>query len=181
MTRGSGPQVRGQGRCAARPALWFVLPEGAVGTVRRGGERSSQSRRSGRTSRKARSGRTADPGETGCDHINAGSSSGSRPSQGRFLRALPCPGLRLPRIVLHSDDADPDAPEPDEPRRGRFPEIVEVVVEIPRGSRNKYEFDEEATSSGSIACSRRPSTTTSTTASSWTPGQATATTRTRSC
>jgi inorganic pyrophosphatase len=24
----------------------------------------------------------------------------------------------------------------------RFPEIVEVVVEIPRGSRNKYEFDE---------------------------------------
>ena len=26
----------------------------------------------------------------------------------------------------------------------RFPEIVEVVVEIPRGSRNKYEYDEEA-------------------------------------
>jgi hypothetical protein len=25
-----------------------------------------------------------------------------------------------------------------------FPEIVEIVVEIPRGSRNKYEFDEEA-------------------------------------
>ncbi len=25
---------------------------------------------------------------------------------------------------------------------GRFPEIVEIVVEIPRGSRNKYEFDE---------------------------------------
>src|SRR4051812_49908756 len=25
-----------------------------------------------------------------------------------------------------------------------FPEIVEVVVEIPRGSRNKYEFDEAA-------------------------------------
>ena len=25
---------------------------------------------------------------------------------------------------------------------GTFPEIVEVVVEIPRGSRNKYEFDE---------------------------------------
>lgn len=26
----------------------------------------------------------------------------------------------------------------------RFPDIIEVVVEIPRGSRNKYEFDEEA-------------------------------------
>jgi inorganic pyrophosphatase len=26
--------------------------------------------------------------------------------------------------------------------RDRFPEIVEVVVEIPRGSRNKYEYDE---------------------------------------
>ncbi len=26
----------------------------------------------------------------------------------------------------------------------RFPEIVEIVVEIPRGSRNKYEYDEEA-------------------------------------
>ncbi len=26
----------------------------------------------------------------------------------------------------------------------RFPRIVEIVVEIPRGSRNKYEFDEEA-------------------------------------
>jgi inorganic pyrophosphatase len=25
-----------------------------------------------------------------------------------------------------------------------FPDIVEIVVEIPRGSRNKYEFDEEA-------------------------------------
>jgi len=27
---------------------------------------------------------------------------------------------------------------------GRFPEIVEIVVEIPRHSRNKYEFDEAA-------------------------------------
>jgi len=26
----------------------------------------------------------------------------------------------------------------------RFPEVIEVVVEIPRGSRNKYEFDEKA-------------------------------------
>ncbi len=26
----------------------------------------------------------------------------------------------------------------------RFPEVVEIVVEIPRGSRNKYEYDEEA-------------------------------------
>jgi inorganic pyrophosphatase len=25
-----------------------------------------------------------------------------------------------------------------------YPEVVEIVVEIPRGSRNKYEFDEEA-------------------------------------
>ena len=26
----------------------------------------------------------------------------------------------------------------------RFPAVVEIVVEIPRGSRNKYEFDETA-------------------------------------
>jgi inorganic pyrophosphatase len=26
----------------------------------------------------------------------------------------------------------------------KFPEVVEIVVEIPRGSRNKYEFDEKA-------------------------------------
>jgi inorganic pyrophosphatase len=26
---------------------------------------------------------------------------------------------------------------------GQFPDVVEIVVEIPRGSRNKYEFDEE--------------------------------------
>jgi inorganic pyrophosphatase len=26
----------------------------------------------------------------------------------------------------------------------RYPEVVEIVVEIPRGSRNKYEFDEDA-------------------------------------
>ena len=29
-------------------------------------------------------------------------------------------------------------------RPGSFPEIVEIVVEIPRGSRNKYEYDERA-------------------------------------
>lgn len=28
------------------------------------------------------------------------------------------------------------------PNPARFPEVVEIVVEIPRGSRNKYEFDE---------------------------------------
>ena len=27
---------------------------------------------------------------------------------------------------------------------GEYPDVVEIVVEIPRGSRNKYEFDEEA-------------------------------------
>jgi inorganic pyrophosphatase len=27
---------------------------------------------------------------------------------------------------------------------GTFPSVVEIVVEIPRGSRNKYEFDEDA-------------------------------------
>ncbi len=30
------------------------------------------------------------------------------------------------------------------PDPARFPEVVEIVVEIPRGSRNKYEFDEAA-------------------------------------
>jgi inorganic pyrophosphatase len=28
--------------------------------------------------------------------------------------------------------------------RDEFPDVVEIVVEIPRGSRNKYEFDEKA-------------------------------------
>jgi inorganic pyrophosphatase len=32
----------------------------------------------------------------------------------------------------------------DGPIQERFPELVEVVVEIPSGSRNKYEFDEQA-------------------------------------
>jgi inorganic pyrophosphatase len=31
-----------------------------------------------------------------------------------------------------------------EQRADAFPGVVEIVVEIPRGSRNKYEFDEEA-------------------------------------
>src|SRR5262245_6979474 len=30
------------------------------------------------------------------------------------------------------------------PYRDQFPGVVEIVVEIPRGVRNKYEFDEEA-------------------------------------
>jgi inorganic pyrophosphatase len=30
------------------------------------------------------------------------------------------------------------------PYAGQFPDVVEIVVEIPRGSRNKYEYDEEA-------------------------------------
>ncbi len=30
------------------------------------------------------------------------------------------------------------------PPEGTFPDVVEIVVEIPRGSRNKYEFDEKA-------------------------------------
>jgi inorganic pyrophosphatase len=34
--------------------------------------------------------------------------------------------------------------QPQPPYAERFPEIIEVVVEIPRGSRNKYEFDEAA-------------------------------------
>jgi inorganic pyrophosphatase len=32
----------------------------------------------------------------------------------------------------------------DPPPADRFPDVVEVVVEIPRGSRNKYEWDERA-------------------------------------
>jgi inorganic pyrophosphatase len=32
---------------------------------------------------------------------------------------------------------------PERPSRG-FPDVIEVVVEIPRGSRNKYEWDEHA-------------------------------------
>src|SRR5262245_38223881 len=33
---------------------------------------------------------------------------------------------------------------PEPPATNGFPEVVEVVVEIPSGSRNKYEFDEKA-------------------------------------
>jgi inorganic pyrophosphatase len=35
-------------------------------------------------------------------------------------------------------------PKPTPSLADRFPKIVEIVVEIPRGSRNKYEYDEEA-------------------------------------
>jgi inorganic pyrophosphatase len=35
-------------------------------------------------------------------------------------------------------------PNPPPSHADRFPKIVEIVVEIPRGSRNKYEYDEEA-------------------------------------
>ena len=33
-----------------------------------------------------------------------------------------------------------------------FPDVIEVVVEIPRGSRNKYEWDDEL---GGLALDRR--------------------------
>ena len=33
---------------------------------------------------------------------------------------------------------------PQPPKEDRFPDVVEIVVEIPRGSRNKYEWDERA-------------------------------------
>ena len=49
---------------------------------------------------------------------------------------------------------------------GPYPGIIEVVVEYPRGSRNKYEYDPEgAGSSVSTACCRPRCSTTSTTAS----------------
>ena len=41
-----------------------------------------------------------------------------------------------------------------EKRSEDFPDVIEVVVEIPRGSRNKYEFDEPPACSASIASSR---------------------------
>ena len=31
-----------------------------------------------------------------------------------------------------------------DPSKPNFPDVVEVVVEIPRGSRNKYEYDMQA-------------------------------------
>ena len=49
----------------------------------------------------------------------------------------------------------------------RFPKVIEVVVEIPAGSRNKYEFDEaERRYLASTACCLSASSTTSTTATS---------------
>jgi inorganic pyrophosphatase len=64
-----------------------------------------------------------------------------------------------PTLEIVSMPDSPKAPRPAGPARvasagptavrparavgsGAFPEVVEVVVEIPRGSRNKYEFDE---------------------------------------
>jgi inorganic pyrophosphatase len=52
------------------------------------------------------------------------------------------PGRTLIRPRLHS--ADGPEVEPMSPGAADFPSIVEVVVEIPRGSRNKYEYDEAA-------------------------------------
>ncbi len=68
---------------------------------------------------------------------------------GPTVRPMRCGGGR-PRV--------PARPPVEPPRSGRvayrgavsaepaeaFPEVVEIVVEIPRGSRNKYEYDEEA-------------------------------------
>ena len=45
------------------------------------------------------------------------------------------------RLALVSDSAS--APQSDSTRRP-FPDVLEVVVEIPSGSRNKYEYDEGA-------------------------------------
>jgi inorganic pyrophosphatase len=49
---------------------------------------------------------------------------------------------------LHSDDAlvrDPNAARrPMSPSGSGYPDVIEVVVEIPRGSRNKYEWDAKA-------------------------------------
>jgi inorganic pyrophosphatase len=44
-----------------------------------------------------------------------------------------------PRDQGREAETDPAPPAPD-----RFPNVVEIVVEIPRGSRNKYEWDEDA-------------------------------------
>jgi inorganic pyrophosphatase len=38
----------------------------------------------------------------------------------------------------------PQPPPADRPAHDDFPRLIEVVVEIPSGSRNKYEFDESA-------------------------------------
>ena len=43
----------------------------------------------------------------------------------------------VPRVATASGRPQP-------PKEDRFPDVVEIVVEIPRGSRNKYEWDERA-------------------------------------
>jgi inorganic pyrophosphatase len=48
----------------------------------------------------------------------------------------------VPRSRVHSGDGVADRLL--SPSVGDFPAVVEVVVEIPRGSRNKYEWDEHA-------------------------------------
>src|SRR4029079_17961191 len=61
-------------KCLAAPGtrpVWFVLPEGAFGTVRRGEERSAQRRRAGRDWASVQAWPTADPGLAGWEHIKA--------------------------------------------------------------------------------------------------------------
>jgi inorganic pyrophosphatase len=59
-------------------------------------------------------------------------------SFGRFR----VPAIAACGLDLHSDDAHRAIAM--SPSPADFPGIVEVVVEIPRGSRNKYEYDEAA-------------------------------------
>ena len=155
---GSGPHcawISAVARLIARP-YGSSCPKGP--SERSGEARGdpAQRRRSGRTSRKARTGQTARSRDTtGRDHIKARRVPGSAPfvvgSFGRFrVRGIGSPEHRS---TLRRCRARCTASLPDEPRSGDFPGIVEVVVEIPRGSRNKYEFDEEAGSSASTASS----------------------------
>jgi len=60
-------------------------------------------------------------------------------------------GTRAPATPTSPGSATPRVPpvataggRPHPPKEDRFPDVVEIVVEIPRGSRNKYEWDERA-------------------------------------
>ena len=169
---------------AGRAAVWFVLPEGAVGTVRRGEERSPQRRRSDRD-RASRLGPVDRRSGTWPAAITSRLvCPGVATASHWFLRAFSCPrriarGRRdVPPTLGRLDGAERYANEPRTP--SGFPTSSRSSSRSRAAAATSTSTTRRPASSGSTASSRRPSTTTSTTGSSRAREPATATTPTPS-
>lgn len=88
-----------------------------------------QSRPGGAASDHGRDGSSRDAADQAADTDDAGTPTATPTS----------PGPATPRVPPLATASGRPRPPND-----RFPDVVEIVVEIPRGSRNKYEWDEHA-------------------------------------